>query len=180
MQLEMGRDVVSIAKMSLGVTTLTTEAGSFGGYVRTVSDNTFGVSATHVTPGSINEEVSCPSTVELTERLRNNIPYTSSNPRPSRFHRFRDRSDREARHMISTYRITDDPDNGIELVDHEGKKILSGHRLGGICGKGISLRGGHICQTQPVFEPSRAEIFRAVRGRGSHHPLKKRLGNVHG
>jgi hypothetical protein len=136
------RDVVSIAEVSLGVATLTTGASSFGGYVRTALGDKFGVSAAHVTPEPIGSEVSCPSTVELTARLRNILPYTSLNPRPSRFHRFRDEPDAEAKHMLSTYRISDDPDDGIELVGHQGKKILSGNRLGQIVAKELRYADG--------------------------------------
>jgi hypothetical protein len=44
--------------------------------------------------------------------------------------------------MLSTYRITDDPNNGIELVGYDGKKILSGNRLGHIVAKGFHYKEG--------------------------------------
>jgi hypothetical protein len=144
------QEAVRFARMSIGVTAHPVEAGSFGGYVKTASGDTFGVTAAHVTPGSIGSEICHPSAVELTARLQSILPYTNYHPQPIKY---RSQREEEIREMLAKYQLSNDHVEGIEILGIPGKTIISGLRLGQLVAKEYDYKEGifaahnrYLCQ----------------------------------
>ncbi|KAF8535161.1 hypothetical protein BDD12DRAFT_360589 [Trichophaea hybrida] len=142
---------LNISGVSVGVTGLTTEASTFGGYVHT-SRQIYGITAAHVAPAPIRSEICSPSTVELTARLRAILPYTNLDANPIRIRPVRQQ---EADNMITKYRRRYDSINGIETV--EGKILLSGAKLGNSVANRFTYYEG-------IFQSHNSRLEEAGRG----------------
>jgi hypothetical protein len=142
---------LNVSGVSVGVTGLTTEASTFGGYVHT-SRRIYGITAAHVAPAPIRSEICSPSTVELTARFRAILPYTNLDPNPIRIRPVRQL---EADTMISKYRRGYDLINGIETV--EGKILLSGAKLG-------NSVANRLMYCEGIFRSHNSRLEQAGRG----------------
>ena len=119
-------DVLTVCDASLGVSNDLTEARSFGGFWKTASGTVYGLTAGHAVTGSGKEQICSPSCVEVTERLRSIIRYTTYDQAPIILKRG---LQLEAQSILSKYDKTPSA-YGVEVRGYTHKIVLSGPRLG--------------------------------------------------
>ena len=136
------RDVpLAIREVSLGELRQLNEAGSFGGYFAKkgspgaasgVDSAIIGVTAAHVVPtAKAGTLLTSPSTLELTGRLRLNLPYSERAPPETRRHLVTGR-DNEVKEILSKYRLVAD-EGGLSIQGFQRKVVPVGRTIGVTC-----------------------------------------------